>query len=220
MGRSVIISSHSETFIKQALEKVLKEINISRNDPVDLMIIRAEDKDKLSIGIESVKELKEWSKTKPYKSDTKAAVIFHAEVMTEEAQNSILKILEEPTLSLTIILTCTNYQSLLSTVISRCEKIIDNTGEKDGISDFYKLKLSDKLGFVRKLVERKKKSRNNEEINEFLVNLLYFYRENLLKNVNIKDTSFNIKLIHETDRMIKANVLPKLALENLVINLR
>lgn len=218
MGRSILISSYSETFVKHALENVLKDINISRNDLVDLMIIKAEKKQ--SIGIESIKELREWSKTKPYKALTKAAVIFNAEVMTEEAQNSILKTLEEPTVSLTIILTCRNYQSLLPTVVSRCEKIIDTAGEKGSISEFHQLKVSEKISFIRKLVENKKKRKNNEEINEFLVNLLYFYREKLLKDVNIRDTSFNIKLIHETDRMIKANVLPKLALENLVINLR
>lgn len=218
MGRSIIISSYSDSFIKHALEDVLKQLDISRKDLVDLMIIKAEKKQ--SIGIESVKELREWSKTKPYKALTKAAVIFGAEVMTEEAQNSILKILEEPTVSLTIILTCRNYQSLLPTVVSRCEKITDNTGEEGSISEFTKLKVSEKLVYIRKLVENKKKRKNNEEITEFLVNLLYFYRENLLKNGNMKDTSFNIKLIHETDRMIKANVLPKLALENMVINLR
>lgn len=218
MGRSIIISSYSDSFIKHALEDVLKQLNISRKDLVDLMIIKAEKKQ--SIGIENVKELREWSKTKPYKALSKAAVIFSAEVMTEEAQNSILKILEEPSFSLTIILTCRNYQSLLPTVVSRCEKITDNAGEKGSISEFTKLKVSEKLIYIRKLVENKKKHKNNEEITEFLVNLLYFYREKLLKNGNIKDTSFNIKLIHETDRMIKANVLPKLALENMVINLR
>jgi len=218
MGHSIIISSHSDKFIKDKVANILKFIEIDRKNITDILAIKAEKKQ--SIGIESIKELKEWAKVKPFSAKAKVAIIKDAELLTEEAQNSTLKILEEPNESLCLILTCSNYRSLLPTVISRCEIFSDFTQEKRSEIEFLSLNAAEKLEYIRKIVENKKKTKNWDEIREFLINLVYFYRENILKNVKIKESSFNIKLIQETDRMLKANVLPKLALENMAINLR
>ena len=218
MGQSIIISSHSDKFLKQHTDAIIKDLEIEKKDFTDLLIIATEKKQ--SIGIESIKDLKEWSKVKPYKSKNKLAIIKTADLLTEEAQNSTLKILEEPNDSLNLVLCCSNYKNLLPTVISRCEIILDNAEEEHSVIEFLTYDIAKKLLYIRKIVDNKKRTKSFEEIHEFLVNLLYFYRENLLKNVKIEESRFNIKLIQETDRMLKANVLAKLALENLVINLR
>ena len=57
---------------------------------------------------------------KPYSSPYKTYIINEAEKMTVQAQNAILKTLEEPPEYVVILLLTTNVNSLLSTILSRC----------------------------------------------------------------------------------------------------
>ena len=59
---------------------------------------------------------------KPYSSPYKIYIINEAEKMTVQAQNAILKTLEEPPEYVVILLLTTNVNSLLSTILSRCIK--------------------------------------------------------------------------------------------------
>ena len=60
---------------------------------------------------------------KPIISESKVYIIDNAETMTKEAQNCLLKTLEEPPEYVTIILLGTNEESFLTTIRSRCTKI-------------------------------------------------------------------------------------------------
>lgn len=57
---------------------------------------------------------------KPYSSPYKVYILNEAEKMTVQAQNAILKTLEEPPEYTVIILLTTNVNSLLPTILSRC----------------------------------------------------------------------------------------------------
>ena len=57
---------------------------------------------------------------KPYSSAYKVYIINEAEKMTTQAQNAILKTLEEPPAYAVILLLVTNVNSLLPTILSRC----------------------------------------------------------------------------------------------------
>jgi len=57
---------------------------------------------------------------RPYSSKYKVYIIDEAEKMTEEAQNALLKTLEEPPAYVVIMLLTNNAQALLPTVRSRC----------------------------------------------------------------------------------------------------
>jgi len=57
---------------------------------------------------------------KPYSSPYKVYIINEAEKMTVQAQNAILKTLEEPPEYAVILLLTTNVNSLLPTILSRC----------------------------------------------------------------------------------------------------
>ncbi|MBQ4536873.1 MAG: DNA polymerase III subunit delta [Lachnospiraceae bacterium] len=57
---------------------------------------------------------------KPYSSPYKVYIINEAEKMTTQAQNAILKTLEEPPAYAVIILLTTNVNALLPTILSRC----------------------------------------------------------------------------------------------------
>lgn len=57
---------------------------------------------------------------KPYSSRWKVYILNEAEKMTTQAQNALLKTLEEPPEYVVIMLLTTNTQMMLSTIISRC----------------------------------------------------------------------------------------------------
>jgi DNA polymerase-3 subunit delta' len=55
-------------------------------------------------------------------SQRKVLIIEHADTMTEAAANALLKTLEEPTDNTYLLLTVSDIQRLLPTILSRCEK--------------------------------------------------------------------------------------------------
>jgi DNA polymerase-3 subunit delta' len=77
-----------------------------------------------SITIEMVREIIKALSRKPYQSDVVVVLIEQAHLATIEAQNSLLKVLEEPPDYVQLILTAPNIDSLLATVASRCKEIV------------------------------------------------------------------------------------------------
>lgn len=78
-----------------------------------------------SIGVEMIRELKRSLMTSAGKDDriARVAVVHQAETMTNEAQNSLLKLIEEPSKNTLIVLMTLNTNMLLETVRSRCQII-------------------------------------------------------------------------------------------------
>ena len=93
------------------------------NNP-DITIIDEEEK---SIKTETIKEMVKKVYEKPIKSSKKVYIINDSEKMTKEAQNSLLKTLEEPPEYVVIILITENENLLLNTIKSRCTKIKFNS---------------------------------------------------------------------------------------------
>lgn len=103
------------------LKDVLKADNLKeiRNHP-DLFII--ENSEKL-IKADEIREVIEFSKVKSYLGGKKAVLIDNAEKMNRNAQNALLKILEEPPNGEFIILITSDFESLLPTIRSRVTNI-------------------------------------------------------------------------------------------------
>ncbi|PLX28992.1 MAG: DNA polymerase III subunit delta' [Clostridiales bacterium] len=76
-----------------------------------------------SIKNEQVKALQAEMHLKPYESRRKVFIIDSADTMTPQAQNSLLKVLEEPPSSSLVILVSSNEVGLLPTVRSRCQRL-------------------------------------------------------------------------------------------------
>ena len=72
------------------------------------------------IPVDSIRRIGEWFSTKPLHSRRKVCIIENADHMTEQAQNALLKTLEEPPDYGVIIMTAANAGMLLETVRSRC----------------------------------------------------------------------------------------------------
>lgn len=103
-------------------ERVKKAIEITKQSPEnnpDFFLIN----DELPIGINKIRDLQIWLSLKPYQQKTKSVVISNAQNLTIEAQNALLKTLEEPHQNSTIILCVPSSDWLLPTVVSRCHII-------------------------------------------------------------------------------------------------
>jgi DNA polymerase-3 subunit delta' len=74
---------------------------------------------KSSIGIDLIRALQEHAANRPAYGNKKVYFIDGADIMTVQAQNCLLKTLEEPPEYVVIILSAVNYESLLPTIRSR-----------------------------------------------------------------------------------------------------
>lgn len=75
--------------------------------------------DRKTISVDTIRALKEDAYLKPSELSVKIYLLSCAECMTVQAQNALLKILEEPPSSVYIFLLCENSAQLLTTVRSR-----------------------------------------------------------------------------------------------------
>ena len=110
-------------------------IEFEGNNNPDFNII---EPDGNSIKIEQIRMLQSKAYEKPIISNRKVYIIDEAEKMTKEAQNCLLKTLEEPSDYITIILVCSLESNLLNTIKSRCMKIAFNKLEDEEIRNFLK----------------------------------------------------------------------------------
>ena len=74
----------------------------------------------MSFHIEEIRQLRQEAFIAPNESDRKIYILHNAQSMTAQAQNALLKILEEPPETVIFILLCENRSALLETVLSRC----------------------------------------------------------------------------------------------------
>ena len=88
----------------------------------DVTFIGAQ-KDRKSIGVEAVRDIKATAYIAPNDLDVKCYIIKDADTMTPQAQNALLKLFEEPPAGVYFILLCTSPASLLPTVRSRAPEI-------------------------------------------------------------------------------------------------
>ena len=110
----------------------------SNNNP-DFSII---EPDGNSLKIEQIRAFQKKILEKPINGKKKIYIINDAEKMTKEAQNCLLKTLEEPQAYVVIILICSNENAILPTVKSRCTKIFFSELTKENISKFIQEKFS------------------------------------------------------------------------------
>ncbi len=104
-------------------------LDIEKNQHPDVFILQPRQEEKreviktFEIGIDEIKALQHQLSLFPYSSTHKVAIIDGADWLTTEAANSFLKTLEEPSGRSLIILVSSAWQSLLPTIVSRCQLI-------------------------------------------------------------------------------------------------
>lgn len=198
-----------------------------------------------SIGIDLVRELIRSLQYFPYEAPVQIGMIIMANMLTEEAQNSLLKSLEEPTRHTTFIMTTPHEKFLLPTILSRSQKIyvpemlIPGSGSdpqskktsrkavrKPSGTDptrFATLDLVDKLLFIDTLLEKDKETPGATM--EFLAGLASTYRMQLLDATRRNDQTAGtestqaLRRINRAVHYISRNANKRLTLENLILHL-
>lgn len=95
-------------------------LEIKENNHPDYYEIEPEGN---SIKIDKIRQIQSKVIEKPIISEKKVYIIDHADAMTTEAQNCLLKTLEEPPEYMIIILITSNENAILNTIKSRCMKV-------------------------------------------------------------------------------------------------
>ncbi len=87
----------------------------------DALLLAPDEKG--TLGIDAVRTLKSFLWQKPNVSRYRTAIVDGGEFMTDEAQNALLKIAEEPPQSSLLILVTSDAEGLLPTISSRLQKV-------------------------------------------------------------------------------------------------
>lgn len=168
----------------------------SSNNP-DFQLIEPKEG---TIKIEQIREMQRKVVEKPIISNKKVYIIDNADTMKTEAQNCLLKTLEEPPEYVTIILICSNEGNLLSTIKSRCtrmhfepikdeeiKKYIDKEFPDQQISENIISLAQGSIGKAIKLNERKDIYENIEKI------LLNIQKKDLIEIVQMSEEIYKSK---------------------------
>ena len=99
---------------------------IERGVHADLHVIGVSEdarsgRQRVLIGIEQIREALREASLKPYEGSYRVFIIDGAENLSEEAANSLLKTLEEPPEQVVLVLLTTDHNTVLPTLVSRCQ---------------------------------------------------------------------------------------------------
>jgi DNA polymerase-3 subunit delta' len=186
------------------------------------------------IKIEQIRDLKQKLGLKPAVGTKKATIIYAAKNLTAEAQNALLKTLEEPPEDTVIILCTPNENLLLPTIVSRCEiqrlnpnieirnsKQISNF--KFQISNLTKMDIGERFKLAEDLTKKLDKDEALEDIRKrvekWLAEVIAELHHNLLTGTTREQNAKNLKTFLAAQKQLRQNLNIRLILENCLINL-
>lgn len=204
----ILISPVLEKRVEE-INKILKDNNLPLNHP-DLLYFSNDSK----LGISEARKIKEHFSLKPYSAKGRAVVLEDASVLTHEAQNALLKTLEEPPPEALLILGSSSDAKFLPTILSRCEVIrLQVTGYRvqgvNYIQDIEKLiksTIDERFEYVEKLKDRE----------EFLHSMVQYFHQNLRSHSSSGNTEF-VKELLQAEEWAQANVNIRAILEYLML---
>lgn len=141
IGKRMLASAYAKTL--QCLNKGIVPCNKctscrafdSGNHP-DVFFIST---DKKSLGVDEIRSsIQRDIETKPYKYSYKIYIVEDGDKMTIQAQNALLKTIEEAPAYGIIFLLSTNYKQFLPTIISRCSIIKLNPLKPEEMKEYFK----------------------------------------------------------------------------------
>ena len=172
------------------------------------------------LGIAEARKITEHFSLKPYSAKGRTVIIEEAGDLTPEAQNALLKTIEELTRDALLILGASSDANFLPTVLSRCEIVrLETTGLAGGEPTTYEVYIKE----IEKLLDSSFENRfeyvekiKNKE--EFLHCLVYFFRQEMLKNAYKKpDVLQFLKELLPAEQWAKQNVNIRAILEYLML---
>ncbi len=170
-------------------------IEFDGNNNPDFLCIEPEGS---SIKIGQIRELQKRIQEKPIISEKKVYIIDQADLMTKEAQNCLLKTLEEPPEFATIILVGTNENAFLTTIKSRCMILHFNP-----IEDMYIKKYLDEKYQIKNI------SQNMFDIFQGSIGKAILLKDNQEKYIKLEKIIEQLEQTDLIDVINKADILYK-----------
>lgn len=171
-----------------------------------------EEKEPLKIA--ETRKIIHWLSLKPHSSKRKLVIIYGIELMTLEAANSLLKVLEEPPGESVLILQTKKLDRVLPTIASRCILVKNIHSSVPPGSDYLspeeisQKSIKDRFGYAAKIAD-------SSEIRQILNEWEVYFRKNLLKG---QDQRPILKELERTKDLLLTNTSVKLLLENLLLD--
>ena len=106
----------------------------SGNHP-DVQVIEVMSSDEIK-GIDQIRDIQHSSSLKPYEGERRIFILPEISQLSIPASNALLRLLEEPPEKVTFLLTSTNLESVIPTILSRCQIIGTKRVPADQIIDY------------------------------------------------------------------------------------
>lgn len=219
--QSIIVETQKTLGDGEIRALLIKESIISNSETLsDLSINIGLKEGKNSIGIEEVKEIIEWNSKKSHR--VKVAVITEGEKLTMQAQNSILKVLEEPAENTLIMIVSSHSSTLLDTIISRCKVTHIGGNDEDSsnliefLNTYFKSSYNKRVELIAEFVEGENV---RSAIENLLLGIMQILTEKILRFEKEKLDQNVIEFLENCYYANKQNVNSKLILESININL-
>ncbi|MBI2020268.1 hypothetical protein HYS94_02500 [Candidatus Daviesbacteria bacterium] len=212
MIAKLLISPSLEDIKKEIDQTLRSHLGSGNTNHPDVLYFNADSK----LGIAEARKIKEHFSLKPYSAKGRAVVLEDASNLTIEAQNALLKTLEELPKEGLFILGVDNESKLLPTIISRCQVIhipevssYPTPGVGIYIADIERLlriSIEERFEYIEKLKDRE----------EFLYALVNYFHKNLASHIQSGSTDF-IKELLQAEEWANQNVNIRAILEYLML---
>jgi len=233
MSSFLIVGGNFETRKNSAIKLIKKKLQDEYWSPVsnpDFLVVE----EATSIGIERIRSLQDNLSLKPFGQEKKIAFLPQAETITIEAQNALLKTLEEPSEKTLLILCAPSPEWLLPTVASRCQIIqlpvmsqVNLTEEefKKFLEIFNEIS-QEGIGERFKILEDLQISSDRQNALEWLDKITFLVRKLLLdfylkESKSAPNLAFRyliiLKSLAQTKVYLEANTNIRLTLENFLL---
>lgn len=215
--------SYVESMYTEFIEKIYENQDFRSKDMkldrfFDLEIIKPE---KDYISLEKIRDMKKRVFEIPLEANYKIFIVEDAHFMRAEAQNALLKTLEEAPKYAIIILTTDNRNKLLSTILSRCQIVSAKPDNKDqDLDDEIKASilnlLVDSLNKKAYKIVGSKETFEKKDLNKRqVVNFI----EEFFMNLILYKTGFDIDSISYENTLDKFSSLSIKKIERLILKL-
>lgn len=203
-------------FIRTAIREKIKTFHISSDQMISLLPEK-------SLGIDKIRELRHVLKFKLRPQENRLIVIHEFEKTTAEAQNALLKLLEEPPVRTYYLIFASFTSTLLPTVLSRCQVVHDKSS-KINTNDSTTEKLIDQLlaaGPGKRLQISAEMAAGKEEALQILDSLTAVLHQWLLEaktgKLTLVQISSMLAKIQRARKFLEKNVNPKAVLDILLL---
>ena len=151
-------------------EESAEYLKIKNNADIDIKIY---PKNNEKLLVSDSNEITDEVYIKPAEHDNKVFIINNIEASTEQAQNKLLKVLEEPPKNVYFLISCQDENRVLQTIKSRCQKVVLEKLPKEKFNAICRSPLAGMIseGYIG-LYEEYSKKANLEEVVETAVKLV------------------------------------------------